>query len=424
MASIRERLRQSWNVFTGKEVILPYNYGGGYSYRPGKKSFTGGNKQSIVSSVYNQIAVDAAAIKLLHAKVDINGMYSETIDDELNQALTVEANIDQTGRALIQDIVMSMMDEGVVAVVPVETDINPADGSYKIYSLRTAKVKEWYPAHVRVELLDDRDGRKKDILLPKRQVAIIENPLYAIMNEPNSTLQRLIRKINLLDYIDEQSSAGKLDLIIQLPYTIKTEARRKEAEKRRQDIERQLSGSKYGIAYTDGTEHITQLNRSVENNLLSQIQYLTTMLYSQLGLSEEIFKGTANESTMINYYNRTIEPILSAITDEMRRKFLTETARTQGQSITFFRNPFALVPTEKLADIADKFIRNAILSANEMRAIVGYKPIDDSRADELRNPNLNESPDMPSSPTTRPIEEQTEEQSDSMDFRNTPLSEI
>ena len=320
----------------------------------------------------------------------MNGRYAETIDDDLNQILNVEANIDQTGRDFIQDVVTSMMDEGKVAIVPVETSGSPTSDVYNIYSVRVGRITQWYPRHVRVDLYDDRTGIHKEIVLPKRYVAIVNNPFYEIMNEPNSTLQRLIRKISLLDYLDEQSGSGKLDLILQLPYVIKTEARRKEAEKRRNEIEQQLSNSKYGIAYTDGTEKITQLNRSVENNLFNQIKELTSTLYNQLGLTETIFNGTADEATMLNYYNRTIEPILSAITNEMKRKFLTLSARTQGQSFSLFRDPFKLVPTDKIADIADKFTRSQILSPNELRAIVGYKPVDDARADELRNPNLNE----------------------------------
>ena len=396
MASLKDRLRDTWNVFTGKSFVQsPRDAGAGTWFNSGKRRFTRGNAQSIVSTIYNQIAVDCAAIKIFHSRVDGNGKYLETIDDSLNKALTVSANADQTGRAFIQDVVMSMLDEGKVALVPIETSVDPRSDVYDIYSLRVGKITQWYPQHVRVDVYDERDGQHKEVIFPKNYVAIIENPLYAIMNEPNSTLQRLIRKINLLDAVDEQSSSGKLDLILQLPYVIKTDARRNEAEKRREQIEEQLRGSKYGIAYTDGTERITQLNRSVENQLLTQVQYLTSMLYSQLGMSEAVFNGTADEAAMINYYNRTIEPILSAIADEMKRKFLTETARSQHQSFTILREPFKLVPTEKIADIADKFTRAQILSPNELRAIVGYKPVDDPRADELRNPNLNEQIDAP-----------------------------
>lgn len=419
MASLKERLRNSWNVFTGRIDFQNQNLGMGNWIRPDKTRFTRGNRQSIVSSIYNQIAVDAAAIQIVHSRIDQNGKYVETIDDPLNQVLTVEANIDQTGRNFIQDAVMSLLDEGKIAIVPIETSNNPRTDAYDIYSMRVAKILEWFPQAVKVDVYDERDGRHKSLILPKRYVAIVENPLYSIMNEPNSTLQRLIRKINLLDYVDEQSSSGKLDLIIQLPYVIKTEAKKLEAEKRRKQIEDQLAGTKYGIAYTDGTEKITQLNRSVENNLLTQVQYLTSMLYSQLGLTESIFNGTADEATMINYYNRTLEPILAAITDEMKRKFLTETARSQHQSITFFRDPFKLTSTDKIADIADKFTRAQILSPNELRGIVGYKPVDDARADELRNPNLNESTDAPPAISTREgegYEDEDEDYGDEEDF--------
>lgn len=393
--TIRERFRSSWNAFMSREPTFGLNsYGASYGVRPDRKGFTGGNKQSIVSSIYNQIAVDVAQVTINHSRLDENKKYKETIDSYLNECLTVEANIDQTGRAFRQDVVTSMLDEGSIAIVPVDTDINPNDTeSYDVLSMRVGKIVAWYPEHVRVDLYDERTGQHREITLQKKFVCIIENPLYAIMNEPNSTLKRLIRKMNLLDYMDEQSSSGKLDMIIQLPYVIKTEARRKEAEKRTKDIQRQLEGSKYGIAYTDGTERIVQLNRSLENNLLAQIQYLTTQLYNQLGLTESVFNGTADEATMLNYYNRTIEPILSAMTDEMTRKFLSKTARSQGQAITFFRDPFRLVPTDKIAEIADKFTRNEILSTNEVRAIIGYKPVDDPRANELRNKNLNQSND-------------------------------
>ena len=364
----------------------------GYAYRPDRPMFTRGNERSIVTSVYNRIALDVASVAIRHVRLDENNRYLEDINSGLNNCLSVEANIDQTGRAFIQDVVMSMFDEGCVAIVPVETDIDPEEtDSYKILSMRTGKILEWKPQHIRFRLYNERTGLKEDVLIPKKTAAIVENPLYAVINEPNSTMQRLIRKLNLLDVVDEQSSSGKLDLIIQLPYVIKTEARRLQAENRRQDIERQLSGSKYGIAYTDGTERITQLNRSVENNLMEQIEYLTSMLYSQLGITTSILDGTADEQTMLNYNNRTIEPILSAIVDEMKRKFLTKTARSQLQSITFFRDPFRLVPVNDLAEIADKFTRNEIMTSNEIRQIVGMKPSDDPRADELRNKNLNES---------------------------------
>ena len=353
---------------------------------------TRGHERSIVTAICNRIALDVSAISLVHARVDENGHFLEYIDDTLHQCLTVEANLDQTGRALRQDIVMSMLDEGCVAVVPVEADFDPDENSsYKIYSLRTGKILEWMPQHVRVRLYDERTGRFEEVVVAKKYTAIIENPLFAVMNEPNSTMQRLIRKLNILDAIDEQSGSGKLDLIIQLPYVIKSQARKEQAEQRRRDIEQQLSGSKYGIAYTDGTEHITQLNRGVENNLMSQIEYLTKMLYSQLGITESVMDGTANEETMLNYHNRTVEPILSAIADEMTRTFLTKTARTQNQAISFFRDPFKLAPVSQIAEIADKFTRNEIMTKNEFRSIIGMRPSDDPRADELRNSNINQS---------------------------------
>ena len=352
---------------------------------------TRGHERSIVTAICNRIALDVSAISLVHARVDENGHFLEYIDDTLHQCLTVEANLDQTGRALRQDIVMSMLDEGCVAVVPVEADFDPDENSsYKIYSLRTGKILEWMPQHVRVRLYDERTGRFEEVVVAKKYTAIIENPLFAVMNEPNSTMQRLIRKLNILDAIDEQSGSGKLDLIIQLPYVIKSQARKEQAEQRRRDIEQQLSGSKYGIAYTDGTEHITQLNRGVENNLMSQIEYLTKMLYSQLGITESVMDGTANEETMLNYHNRTVEPILSAIADEMTRTFLTKTARTQNQAISFFRDPFKLAPVSQIAEIADKFTRNEIMTKNEFRSIIGMRPSDDPRADELRNSNINQ----------------------------------
>ena len=390
--SLRSRFRNAWNVFMNKDPSRKYqDVGAGYSYRPDRPRFTRGNERSIVTSVYNRIALDVASVAIRHVRLDENDRYLEDINSGLNNCLSLEANLDQTGRAFVQDAVMSMFDEGCVALVPVDTDIDPENDSFKIFSMRTGKILEWMPQYIRVRLYNELTGLKEDVLVPKKSTAIIENPLYAVMNEPNSTLQRLIRKLNLLDVVDEQSSSGKLDLIIQLPYVIKTEARRAQAENRRLDIERQLSGSKYGIAYTDGTERITQLNRPVENNLMKQIEYLTSMLYSQLGITTSILDGTADEKTMLNYNNRTIEPILSAITDEMKRKFLTKTARSQKQSIEFFRDPFRLVPVNDLAEIADKFTRNEIMTSNEIRQIVGMKPSDDPRADELRNKNLNES---------------------------------
>ena len=391
--SFRSRLKHAWNVFTNKNPTSYYRDSGSiYSYRPDRPRLTRGNERSIVTSVYNRIALDVSAINIRHVRLDDNNRYLEEIKSGLNHCLDLEANIDQTSRAFIQDVVISMFDEGCVAIVPVETTFNPeVTGSYDILSMRTGKILEWKPKHVKVRVYNEQTGLKEDILVPKSMVAIIENPLYAVINEPNSTMQRLIRKLNLLDAVDEQSSAGKLDLIIQLPYVIKSEAKRQQAEQRRRDIEEQLAGSKYGIAYADGTERIVQLNRSVENNLMKQIEYLTSMLYSQLGITTSILDGTADEKTMLNYNNRTIEPILSAIVDEMKRKFLTKTARSQRQSIEFFRDPFRLVPVNDLAEIADKFTRNEIMTSNEIRQIVGMKPSDDPNADELRNKNLNQS---------------------------------
>lgn len=388
-----DRLQHAWNAFLNKDPTPRYNYGEHISsYNPYRTRLTRGNERSIVTSVYNRIALDVAAIDMYHAKLDDDGRFTEVIESSLNECLTLSANIDQTAKAFIQDVVMSMMDEGCVAIVPVDTTINPnVSGSYDINSLRVGQILEWRPQHVKVRLYNDKIGQKEDLLLPKSMVAIIENPLYAVINEPNSTMQRLIRKLNLLDVIDEQSGSGKLDLIIQLPYVIKSEARRQQAENRRKDIEMQLSGSKYGIAYTDGTEKITQLNRPVENNLMKQIEYLTSMLYSQLGITQTILDGTADDKTMLNYYNRTIEPIVSAIVDEMKRKFLTKTARTRKQDIVYFRDPFKLVPVNDLAEIADKLTRNEIATSNEIRQIMGWKPSKDPDADELRNKNLNKS---------------------------------
>lgn len=387
--SFGSRLKHAWNAFTGNVQMNYRDLGMGYSYRADRPRMSRGNERSIVTSVYNRIALDVAALNVQHVRLDENGRFLSVIDDGLNNCLTLEANIDQTARSFIQDVVVSMFDEGSVAIVPVDTTTDPnVSGSYDIQSLRVGQILDWYPQYIRARVYNEQTGRKKDIVVPKSAVAIIENPLYAVINEPNSTMQRLIRKLNLLDVIDEQSGSGKLDLIIQLPYVIKTEARRQQAENRRKDIESQLSGSKYGIAYTDGTEHITQLNRSVNNNLMSQIEYLTSMLYSQLGITQSILDGTADEKTMLNYNNRTIEPIISAIVDEMKRKFLTKTARSQHQSISFFRDPFKLVPVNDIAEIADKFTRNEIMTSNEIRQVVGMKPSEDPRADELRNKNL------------------------------------
>lgn len=390
---ITDRLQHAWNAFLDNDRRRPYQYMGYSSYnKPDRVRFTRGNERSIVTSVYNRLALDVAAIGIKHVRLDENGRYTEEINSGLQNCLNVEANIDQTGRAFLQDVVMSMLDEGCVAIVPVDTTIDPnVSGSYEINTMRVGKILEWYPAHVRVRLYNDRKGIHEEVTLPKSTVGIIENPLYAVINEHNSTMQRLIRKLNLLDVVDEQSGSGKLDLIIQLPYVIKSEARRKQAEDRRKDIEMQLAGSKYGIAYTDGTERITQLNRPAENNLMHQIEYLTNMLYSQLGLTQAILDGSADDKTMLNYYNRTIEPIIAAIVDEMKRKFLTKTARAQKQSLMFFRDPFKLVPVSEIAEIADKFTRNEIMSSNEIRQIVGIKPSDDPAADELRNKNLNQS---------------------------------
>ena len=387
--SLGARLKHAWNVFTAKETvggrwdIGPSNY-----YRPDRPIFSRGNERSIITSVYNRIALDVAAITIQHVRLDDEGRFTSVMDSSLNDCLSLEANIDQTGRAFIQDVVQSMLDEGCVAIVPVDTDLDPKSGSYKIETMRTGKILEWYPQHVKVRVYNERTGRKEDILVPKRTVAIVENPFYAVMNEPNSTMQRLIRKLNILDAIDEQSGSGKLNLIIQLPYVIKTEARRQQAEKRRKDIEEQLSGSKYGVAYTDGTEHVVQLNRPVDNNLMSQIEFLTSMLYSQLGLTQSIMDGTADDKTMLNYLTRTVEPILSAIVDEMKRKFLTKTARSQKQSILFFRDPFKLVPVGEIAEIADKMTRNEVMTSNEIRQKIGMTPSKDPNADKLRNSNL------------------------------------
>lgn len=392
MVSFTSRLKHAWTAFNDDTSINYSDLGVSYSYRADRPRLTRGNERSIVTSVYNRVALDVAAVDIKHVRLDKNGRFLSAIEDGLNNCLTLEPNIDQTARSFMQDVVISMFDEGCVAIVPVETTTNPnISGSYDILSMRVGQIIDWYPKYVRVRLYNEERGRKEDILISKSAVAIVENPLYAVINEPNSTMQRLIRKLNLLDVIDEQSGAGKLDLIIQLPYVIKTEARRQQAEKRRKDIEDQLAGTKYGIAYTDGTEHITQLNRSVNNNLMSQIEYLTSMLYSQLGITQSILDGTADERTLLNYNNRTIEPIIAAITNEMKRKFLTKTARSQMQSIMYFKDPFKLVPVNDLAEIADKFTRNEIMTSNEIRQIVGMRPSDDPNADELRNKNLSES---------------------------------
>lgn len=389
--NLRTRLAHAWNAFTSRDPTQYIITGPGYSSRPDRPRLSRGNEKSIATSIFNRIALDVSSVNIKHCRLDKNGRYVEDIDSGLNNCLNLEANKDQTGRAFIQDVVLSMLDEGCVALVPVETTIDPkSSNSYQIDSIRTGKITEWYPDMVRVRLYNDRTGEKEEILLPKNQVAIIENPLYAVVNEYNSTMQRLIRKLSLLDVTDEQTASGKLDLIIQLPYVIKTETRREQAERRRKDIIDQLAGSQYGIAYTDGTEKITQLNRSLENNLLKQVEYLTNMVYSQLGITQSVLDGTADEKTMLNYMNRTVEPIISAIVDELKRKFLTKTARSQLQSIVYFRDPFRLVPVNDIAEIADKFTRNEIMTSNEIRQIVGMQPSKDPKADKLVNSNISQ----------------------------------
>lgn len=440
-SSFFTRLKSGWNAFLAREPTRDYiydhpyrNIGTSFTYRPDRARFSRGNERSIVTSVFNQIAMDVAAVDIKHCRLDKNGRYVEDMKSGLNECLNLEANIDQTGRAFIQDVVMSMLDEGAVAIVAVDTSIDPKlSNSYDILSLRTGKIIEWFPAHVKVKVYNERTGQKEDITLPKRQVAIIENPLYAVINEPNSTMQRLIRKLNLLDAIDEQSGSGKLDLIIQLPYTIKSELRQQQADKRRKDIEEQLKGP-FGIAYTDATERITQLNRPVENNLMKQIEYLTSQFYGQLGITQAVMDGTADERTMLNYNNRTIEPILSAIVDAMRRVFLTKTARSQGQTITFFRNPFKLVAVADIANMADTFTRNEILSSNEFRQILGFKPSDDPKADQLVNSNIAQPADAGMMPMEEGMEgyeeepideaEEYEEPAEATDLGSMPISEL
>jgi hypothetical protein len=391
-SSFTDRIKHAWNAFTNDNFVKNLSYGdvgASYGLRPDRVRLNVTNERSIISSIYTRIGIDASSVDIKHVRLDENGRYLGSIDSGLNSCLTLEANIDQSAQAFKQDIIMSMLDKGIVAIVPVETNLNPLNtAGYDIKSMRVGEILTWYPQHVGVRVYNDKNGKKEDIVLPKSLVAIIENPLYSVMNEPNSTLQRLIRKLNLLDTIDEQSSSGKLDLIIQLPYVIKTEARRQQAEMRRKDIEVQLKGSQYGIAYTDGTEKITQLNRPAENNMLAQVEYLTNMLYGQLGLTEEVISGKADEKTMLNYHTRTIKPILTAITQGMKRTFLSKTARTQLQSIEFFRDPFELVPVSSIAEIADKFARNEILSSNEIRSIIGFKPSSDPKADQLINSNI------------------------------------
>jgi len=424
-----DRLKHAWNAFTSRDPTPPMQptVYGGFSYRPDKIYYYRGGERSVVASIITRIAIDAAAIDMKHVKQDEEGRYLQDMKSGLNNVLTLEANIDQTSRDFIQDIVQSLLEEGSVCVVPVETSIDPRyNDSYQINTMRVGKIVQWYPQHVRVDLYNDQTGKHQEVTLPKKMVAIVMNPLYAVMNEPNSTLQRLIRKLALLDVVDEQSSSGKLDLIIQLPYVVKSQTRKEQAEERRKQIETQLTGSKYGIAYTDGTERITQLNRPVENNLLKQVEYLTNMLYGQLGITEEVLKGTADEKTMLNYYNRTIEPILSAISLEFKRKFLTKTARSQGQSVEFYRDPFRLVPVNDMAEIADKFTRNEIMTSNEIRQAIGMKPSDDPKADELVNSNLYGDPSAgapmgSSTPMDGAMEEPTPEEENPGDI---PMSEI
>ena len=394
MASFVERLQHAWNAFKNEDAGSSYRDYGFVtsSYNPSRRRLSRGNERTIVTAVLNRIAVDAASISIKHVRLDENGRFKEEMNSDLNRCLSTSANIDQTGRAFVQDAVMSLLDEGVIAIVPIDTTFNPrVTGSYDIQSLRVGKITQWYPRDVRVRVYNDRIGQYQEVIFPKTVAAVVENPFYSVMNEPSSTLQRLIRKLNLLDVIDDQNGSGKLDLIIQLPYVIKTEARREQAEIRRREIEKQLTGSKYGIAYTDGTERITQLNRAVDNNLMSQVEYLTSMLYSQLGITTEILDGSANEATMNNYYSRIIEPIDAAICDGMTRVYLTKTALTQGQKIMYFREPFKLMPVSNVAEIADKFTRNEIMSPNEIRQIVGLRPSEKPEADELRNRNISQS---------------------------------
>lgn len=422
--TLGERIKNAWNAFSSRSPTswTSSEYGYGYSYRPDRLRLTRGHERSIVTAIYNRIAIDVAAINIRHVKLDENGRYLMDVDSGLNNILSLEANLDQSNREFIQDVVMSMFDEGCVAIVPVDTKTTPKlSGAYDILTMRTGKIINWYPYHVRVQVYNERTGRKEEITLPKKLVAIIENPLYPVMNEPNSTMQRLIRKLNLLDYVDEQNSSGKLDLIIQLPYITKSPTKQAQAESRRKQIEDQLVGSKYGIAYIDGTERITQLNRPVDNNLMSQIEYLTNMLYGQLGITEDVFKGTADETVMLNYYNRTIEPILSAITNALERIYLTDTARSQNQAIRFFRDPFRLVPVNQMAEIADKFTRNEIMTSNEIRQVIGMKPSDDPKADELRNSNISQSAEEQQ---PYPEEELIEEDYEDEDPMNTPVSDL
>lgn len=419
-----DRLQHAWSALTRAPTEqLTFNLGTAYSYRPDRRRLTRGNERSIITSIYNRIAMDVAAVDIKHVRLDDNNRFLYEIPSGLNNILSLDANIDQTNRAFIQDVVMSMFDEGVVALMPIKTDIRPNEtGSFDILAMRTAKIINWYPQHVKLRFYNEETGKPTEIIMHKKNVAIIENPFYAVMNEPNSTLQRLIRKLVLLDAVDEQSSAGKLDLIIQLPFVVKNDTRKAQAEKRRKDIEMQLAGSKYGIAYTDATEKITQLNRPIENNLMKQIEYLTSTLYGQLGLTAEVFNGTADEKTMLNYYNSTVEPILAAISDELKRKFLTKTARTQGQSIEYYQDPFRLVPVNNIADIADKFTRNEIMTSNELRQVIGMKPSSDPKADMLINSNLNQSPEQLQMQMNGTFGEPMEEESP--DYSEIPVSQL
>lgn len=421
---LKDRLVHSWNAFMNRDPTYERkDTGPGYSNRPDRPRLTRGNERTIITSIVNRISLDVSALDIIHCKVDANGRFVEEVDSTLNNCLNLEANIDQTGRAFIQDVVMSLLDEGCVAIVPIETDIDPETSSFRIYSMRTGKIVQWYPKHVKVQVYNENTGQKQELLLAKSSVGIIENPFYSVMNETNSTLQRLVRKIALLDIVDEQSSAGKLDMIIQLPYSIKSELQRERAESRRKDIEMQLKNSKYGIAYADATEKITQLNRPLENNLMKQIEYLTDMLYSQLGITTAILDGSADEQTMLNYQTRIIEPIVSAIVDEMKRKFLTKTARTKNQTITFFRDPFKLVPVNNIADIAYKFTTAEILTSNEIRQIIGMKPSGDPKADELRNGTLNHPENESASNLAQPTEE-TQQTEEMLPYGEIPASEL
>ena len=414
--SFGNRLKHAWNAFFSRDPTYMYkDVGSSYGRRPDRPRLSRGNERTILTSIFNRIALDVSGIEIKHCRLDDNGRFMEEIDSGLNNCLNLESNIDQTGRSFIQDVVMSMLDEGCVAIVPVDTTLDPkVTQSYDILSMRTGKILEWFPEHVKVRVYNDKTGNKEDIIVPKSTVAIIENPLYAVINEPNSTAQRLKRKLSLLDITDEQTASGKMDLIIQLPYVIKTPARRQQAEERTKEIESQLANSKYGIAYTDGTEKVTQLNRSLENNLLKQVEYWQDMLYSQLGITKEIMNGTADEKTMLNYFNRTVEPIISAIVDEMKRKFLSKTARSQHQSIMFFNDPFKLVPINNIAEIADKFTRNEILTSNEIRQIIGMKPSSDPKADQLVNSNISQPNDAQEQPVydTEQINEEGEIQNE------------